>query len=958
MGRRVVFLAAVCTIASIGAPNLAKAQTVDASIIGRVTDESNLGIPGVTVTASSPALQVGQVTTVTDERGAYRLAPLPIGTYGLVYSLQGFNTVRQEGIRLTAGFVATINTQLTVGALEESITVTAAPTLDVTTTTATTRITKELLELLPSNRNGVLSMMALAPGLRGPLDIPSNFTAVPSFKSYGREGEQWSLLEGVLTAAPSGSSGAANYWDYTTFDETQVAGIGKGVESPIRGVHFAAIVKSGGNDFHGSFTSQGTNRNFQGNNIDDDLRARGITTGGRLDRQWDLGGDLGGRIIRDRLWFYGGLRKRLGANEITGVTDPQGNAVDTVQDQHFETIKSSWQTTPTLQFIGYYGRGTKGVDNDALTPFTAWDVRRFYWVEAHTQKLETKWVKGNSVVSLQTGAWIYQFAQETPIEPSVESRTRDLVTLRTTGNLGTSERLNNKEQGRYHQTGSWTWYKPDLFYGPHQLKVGFDHIWEYNRVIGFDRPNGNYIRVFSNGVPSQLITENAPILAKANANFSGVYLNDSWTVGDHLTINLGARYDRDALWVPEQCQEAGTFSAAACTDRIQRNTWNSLTPRLSVAWDVRGDGTSAVKAGYGRYVLMRNAGGGQFNNPFAGGSAGIGTTTWRWRDLNNDRQYQAGEVNLDPTGSDYISGINPFTFRGVLNPPDPGEEQPKEDQVFIGYERQIGADLSVRITGLYNRVIDPQRTVGIQRPYDVYNIPITRPDPGPDGVVGSADDPGATLTYFDYPAQFAGAQNSGLMRSNPPQPSTYFRTIEVAANKRFTRGWTINSSFSGTKAHEPFLETGSGGGGEGQVRPHTPNDEINIGNFGWEWTANIAFVKQLPLGMFVAANYQGRSGEKGARQVLLTGGARVPNLVMNAEPYGSLQLPAINTIDVRIDKKFSLGGRHSLATKVTFFNILNANTTLAWNVRSGPSFKLPTSILPARFVDFSATYSF
>jgi len=932
-------------------------QTLDASIIGHVTDESNLPMPGVTVTAAGPALQIGQLTGVTDERGNYRIAPLPIGTYDVTYTLPGFQTVRQEAVRLTAGFVATINVQLKIGTLEEAITVTATPTVDVTTTTATTRITKELLELLPSNRNGVLSMMALAPGLRGPLDIPANFTAVPSFKSYGRDGEQWSLLEGVLTAAPSGSSGAANYWDYTTFDETQVAGIGKGVESPIRGVHFAAIVKSGGNDFHGSFTGQGTNKSVQGDNIDDALRARGITTGGKLDRQWDLGGDLGGRIIRDKLWFYGGLRKRVGANQITGVTDPEGQAVDTEQSQHFETWKSSYQPTRSLQFIGYYGRGTKGVHNDALTPFTAWDVRRFYWVEAHTQKIESRWVRGNTIVSLQTGAWIYNFAQDTPEEPGSAPRTRDLVTMRTAGNTGVTERMNNKEQGRWHNTGSVIWYKSNSFGGNHQVKVGFDDISEYNRVIGFNRPSGNYTLVFSNGSASQITTENAPILARAESRFSSMYVNDRWTVRN-LTLNVGGRYDHDTLGVPGQCQEAGTFSASACIDGFDRNNFNSFVPRVSAAYDLSGNGTAALKAGYGRYVLMRNAGGGQFNNPFAGGGAGIGTTTWRWHDLNGDRLYQPGEVDLNPSGNDYLSGINPFAFRGILNPPDPNEKQPKEDQIFIGYERQIGTDLSVRITGLYNRVIDAQRTVGVQRPYSAYNIPIVRPDPGPDGSVGTADDPGRNLTYWDYGPEYAGAQNSGLMRSNPPQPRAYFRTIELAANKRFTQRWTLNSSLSATKAHEPFLETGAGGGGEGAVRAYTPNDEINVGNFGWEWTSNIAFVYELPHAVFVAANYQGRSGEKGARQVLVSGGVRIPNVVMNAEPYGSLQLPAINTLDLRFDKKLRLSKGQSLALKATVFNIMNANTTLAWNVRSGPSFKLPTSILPARFVDFTGTYSF
>jgi hypothetical protein len=961
MLRKFCVSSAFCALALISCTSLAFGQTAAASITGRVTDDTGLDVPGATVTATSPALQVGEMTTVTDERGNYRLSPLPIGTYEVTYTLPGFQSVKQENVRLGVGFVATLNVVLKVGSLNETITVSGvAPTVDVKSTETSTRITKETLEMLPSNRNGVLSMMSQAPGLRGPLDIPTNFTAVPSFRSYGREGNQWSTLEGVYTAAPSGSSGAANYWDYGTFDETQVAGIGKSVEAPIRGVAFAAIVKSGGNDLHGTITGAGTNHNFQSSNLDDALTARGINSGGLLEKQWDLGGDAGGRIVRDKIWFYGGLRKRLDATDYLGLTDPGGAPVPYIQAQHFETAKLSYQATQGLRFIGFYSRGTKQTDNTGLTPFAAWDTRYVYWVESHTQKVEAQYVKGNVVLSLQSGVWIYNFAQNTPMAPSNVARTEDLVTQRSTGNSGVTTRLNNKEQGRLHQTGSLTWYKPNSFKGNHTLKVGFDDIPEYNDVIGVNQPSGHYTLIFSNGVPSQIRTNNAPTVATAKSHFTGVYGSDNWTIGRRLTLNLGARFDHDNLWVPSQCQTGGAFSAALClTDDIRRATWNSIAPRLSGVYDLGGHGTSAIKSGWGRFDLVRNAGGGQFNNPFSGGAAGAGNTTYRWRDLNGDKQYQPGEANLDPTGPDYLSGGNYYQFAGSLNLPDPHEGQPKEDQFFLGYERQVGADVSVRVTGLYNRVLHAQRTVGIQRPYAAYNIPITRPDPGPDGVLGTSDDPGRSLTYWDYSAQYAGSQNSGLMRSVPAgQPTATFRTIEFAASKRFTKGWALSSSFSATKAHEPFLETGSGGGGEGAVRPYTPNAEINVANTTWEWLANASFVYQFSHGLFAAANYQGRSGDPGARQVLVVGGTRIPNLVINAEPYGSLQLPPINTLDLRFDKKFTLSRHQSVALKLNVFNVLNANTTLSWNVRSGPSYLLPTSILPPRFVALSATYAF
>jgi hypothetical protein len=120
------------------------AQGATASIIGQLTDESGSVLPGVTVTATSPAMQVLQMMSVTDDRGEYRLTPLPIGTYAVDYSLAGFQGIRREGLRLTIGFTAKVDVVMKVGALAETLTVSgAAPVVDVTSTATSTQLTKE-----------------------------------------------------------------------------------------------------------------------------------------------------------------------------------------------------------------------------------------------------------------------------------------------------------------------------------------------------------------------------------------------------------------------------------------------------------------------------------------------------------------------------------------------------------------------------------------------------------------------------------------------------------------------------------------------------------------------------------------------------------------------------------------------------------------------------------------------
>jgi len=306
----------VVLIMSLFAFDLAAAgqAQVTGSIVGRVTDESGAVLPGVTVTATSPALQVPQVVNVTTVQGDYRLTPLPIGTYEVVFTLTGFQTVRRETIRLTAGFIARIDVVLKVGAIEESITVAASPTVDVQSTGAVTVLTKETLEVVPSSRAGLISLMNQSPAVRSQMDIGgSQSNILPAMRVYGigTQATSWLVLDGVVTTDAGQTGGGGSYFDYASFEEARMQTIANDVEVPNRGVNVNLIVKSGGNEFHGTMSWEQTNDTFQGSNLDDTLKAQGITAPNNLVRRFYGGGDVGGRIVRNKLWFYTGLRGRM-----------------------------------------------------------------------------------------------------------------------------------------------------------------------------------------------------------------------------------------------------------------------------------------------------------------------------------------------------------------------------------------------------------------------------------------------------------------------------------------------------------------------------------------------------------------------------------------------------------------------------------------------------------------------
>jgi len=920
----------------------AVAQTPDASIIGQVRDESGAVLPGAAVTATSPSLQVPSIVVVTNEIGEYRISPLPIGTYEVTYTLPGFGTVKQSDIRLTVGFVAKLDVVLKVGSLEENVTVSGgSPVVDVTSTVTSTRLTKETLELTPSTRNGVLSLMQQAPGLRGNLDLGgSNFSAIPSFSAYGQSNEQWSTLEGVLTQDPIGGTASGNYWDYSAFEETQVSAIGKGVEIPVRGVQLGAIVKTGGNDFHGSGFFSGTNYHFQSNNIDDTLRSQGITSPNTLEKQWDGSGDVGGRIVRDKLWFYVAIRRRELAEDVLGVSQPDGSPAVHTQEQRFGTVKLSVQANRANRFVAFFMDGLKTEEGNDVSLLRPWDSRTSGHVPTGTGKVGWQGVWGNLAAAAQYGHFYYNadYLAHAGGAPS----TMDIIT-RVIGGDSTTGRtfIWNK---RHHTNGTLTYFKSNGLLGNHEIKAGFDYMAEQGTQGASARVAGDYQLLFRNGAPFEINAYNSPN-SPANAGwYLGTYVADNVTIGRRLTLNVGARYAYQPVWVPAQCGESGgTFTPAPClTSDVRFKTFTSVAPRVSLAFDLTGKGRTVLKAGWGRFDTKRTFNQTNQANPFANT-----TTVYLWHDLNSNRLYEPGEVNLNTSGPDFVSQ------NGTANTiPDPNEPQEKENQYFLGLEHELVRDFSVRVTGIYANLYNVSQRLRTLRPPSTYSVTITKPDPGPDNVVGTADDPGTTLTYWDYPSAYAGAAFEQNMYTSPAgTPDQTFKTIEVAASKRLSRNWTFNASYSATKKHIPVVEFAF----------NDPNALYNTSDDNWEWIGRVSGAYTFPHGITASVNSENRTGLSQARTVTLTGGPSTPSLVVNAGPLGSLQVPAYHGIDARVEKAFRLAGAQKFTVRLNVYNLTNVNTILSWTTASGANFMKPsgiTGIAPPRLIELSAQYSF
>ncbi len=932
LSRALVGLLAVLALA---APALAQSPTT-ATIVGQLTDESGSVLPGATVSASGPALQVPEVTATTDARGEYRLIELPPGTYTVTYSLAGFQTVKRDGIRLVAGFIAKIDVPLKVGALAETVTVSGqSPVVDVTSTTTRTDFLAEALEAIPTSQNSLRSLLIQAPGVRSNLDVGGSGTgSLPTIGAFGRLGQSQPMLEGINGREATGSAGGS-YYDYASFQEAQVSTFANDAESAVPGVMFNAIVKSGGNDFHGTYSGSYESPKLQSDNIDSTLVSEGITSGNPLVKRYDLSGDLGGRVVTNKVWFYGGGRKQLNNNDVIGCAKPDGTPCDQPLGLWFLTGKASIQFTPNQKVVVFDQNHHKSFIGGTST-FVPWESRYDQEQPGGNGKIEWDGIFGSGILAtLQYGHWFYHSAKT---DFSDNTATFDLVTQQRTG-----EQINSYVTPGYNDnrrndfTGSVSAFKKDWLHGDHNLKAGWEYFHEHNsQAATGERPGGDYVEEFQRGVPFELVTYNIPVVPLNSVNYGGAYLKDSWSVNRRLTLDIGVRFDHYNMFIPEQTRDAGPFAPAATFAAIQFPIWNKVVPRLHAAYDVTGDGKTVVKGGWGRFNEIRQA----YSEPEPFNPNAIITTTYRWHDLNGDGRYEPGEVNLDPNGPDFLSNSGGTTY--VVNP---NEQQPQLDEFSLSLDRELVTNLAVRVSTVYARGFNNRRLLNTLRPYSAYNIPITNPNPA---------EPGTTITYYDYSPSLQGLAFQNFEFVNDPNYVNTWWSFEGAVVRRLSNRWQVQASFSATKKNLQTVESGE----MRPLYPLTPNDEINAKDETWDWLGKVSGSYEFPWEILVSENYQLISGQPWAKQALLTGGKEIPSLVVNAEAIGAERLPTIHMVDLRVEKTIAAFRTSKIRLRADVFNALDVNAATSVNQRVGATVGVPTAIVPPRIVAFGASFLF
>jgi hypothetical protein len=314
-------------------------------------------------------------------------------------------------------------------------------------------------------------------------------------------------------------------------------------------------------------------------------------------------------------------------------------------------------------------------------------------------------------------------------------------------------------------------------------------------------------------------------------------------------------------------------------------------------------------------------------------------------------------VNLDVNSSDFRS-ITAASNR-ILNP---NLESPNTWETTVSFEREMAANMGLRlmyvhklVSGSINNTLPSNSTVTINtlRPYSAWSVPITRRDPGPDGILGNADD-GGRVTLFDYSAAFRGAAFVNTQIVNATNADRY-DSIEGTVTKRFSSRWTGQVSYFVVKNHRWLASVFT-----------SPNDEFFPLDETWTWAGSVSGSYRLPAGVTVSGFLQSKNGALGQRtyifrQVDPDGGPSIAqngNTTIRLEPYGSQKLSAQNILNLRGSKDFSLGGGRRFEIDVDVFNVLNAATPTNANFQAGPSFGFITGVIPARIARLGARFRF
>jgi hypothetical protein len=963
-------------------PAAARAQS---GIAGVVKDSTGGALPGVTVEAASPALIEKMRTVVTDESGLYKIVDLRPGTYTVTFTLAGFTSFKRDGVELPANFTATINGDLKVGSMEESVTVTGlTPVVDMQNPAQQQILPRSVIDAVPTGKS-LWSIGSLVPGvvLSGQDVGGSRGMQQLTMTVHGSDSRDDSVqVDGM--SLNSFEDGVQTYYNDMMFEEMNYQTSAISAETSGAGVRLNMIPKEGGNALRGTLYFGLEPGQWVADNSTPALVARGLVSAGNMKINRDLSGGLGGPIMKDKLWFFFSSR-RWGVDQYTN------NSFYNADPTH-----RTWQPDPTKQvvdnnliksgvlrltylagphkFAAYLDRiqkfrghecGSNVLEETCGIRFP----RIYYTAEAkYTGTLTNKLlVEGGLAINNET----YSTGDS---QPSVQFG--DIPRTEITGVPGGAP-----------AGGAWGAPTTRNFRWPNLMEVVTgaatyvtgSHAFKAGAQIGHGHEARNQttggggvaylVQRYRVGAPDSVIVYNTPVSDDNVGQYDvGIFAQDSWTM-HRLTISPGVRVELFNSYYPAQTSPAGRFIAArnfAAEAKSEQPHWKDVAPRIGAVYDLFGDNKTAVKASWGRYVRTYHGGFSSAYNPMA-----LTSDTRTWTDLNKDDIAQ-GDLSCDVNKSWNTPGceIGPPTKdigSRLTQAPAPGIKRPTNTEASAGIQRQIIPGMSVSLGYTrrdYQRIIFSQN-IAVQplgTPIGTGYTAVQVPNP---------IDASQTLTVYNLNPALLGATN--LLDQNSKNNKRSFNAWDLSFQSRVLGG----TVFGGASWGQQTLVT---------CDVTDPNyisaTAVGLRNcdqskFGMPYRAQykLSGTYPLPYGIAVSGSFRsepgGGGGANGAdasqnetysiSQTIfrnLTGQTltQTSALVALLQP-GSVYLPAINTVDLRLSKRMQLG-KARLQGQFDIFNALNANPVTGYTQTLGASYLKVSNILTARLFQVGATLTF
>jgi len=899
----------------------ASAQVSTGRIEVTAVDATGGVLPGVTVDLSGQQ----NATAVTGTSGVARFLSLAPGSYTVKATLQGFSQYLNNGVQVVAGGDVQLTAKMSVAGLKEQVKVTAeTPVINTKKTTDSTNVTLQELQDVPTARDPWVVLQTVPSVVIDRVNVGGNESGQQSgylAKGASAADATWSI-DGIPITDMAATGSSSVYYDFDMFQEMNVTTGGSDLTSSTGGVHLNMVLRSGTNTPHGSARLYFEGSGMQSNNMDPTLATNLGSPNGkgnRMNQYSDYGFEVGGPIIKDRLWGWGSL----GKTDIRLLTIRQTPDNTLLKNGN---LKLTGQATQNLRLNFTYVHANKlkfGRSASATRPpATTWNQTG----PSNMYKFEGNYVVGNNLFLTVRGA---HFPTGFALNPQ--------------GGLGANTEVYQDDSGVWHNS-YWNYAsnrpqntveaEGSYFKGSHEVKFGYS--WRRTTVESSSQLPGNDIVTYWNGYPNMIAGVASPWALSARARYQSLWAGDTMTL-DRVTFNAGIRFDWQSdgtLPVSEPAVPGFEQWLPAITSSAIPNAvkWNSASPRVAVTYALNQAHTTLLRASYALFAS-------QLGN---GTSNQISPVQYRYisfsaTDLNGDGIAQPNEINynniLSWTGFN-INDPTQLTTINQINKPS----VPKTHEIVVGVDHELMPNFGVSANFTWRRMVD----------YNWYpNIGVRQSDYVQVGTLsGSGLPDGSSYNVPLYAVDTSMLSDAALAGGTEfTSRQGYHRRylgLEVTATKRLSNHWMGRFGFSTNSDREYFDNpaTSIQNPTPGPTSPYVNGGDVitqmtGSGKSGiymllpkYQFIANGMY--QAPYGIDLGFNLVSRQGygEPWYQSRVATGDYfGTYKSVLLASNVGANRLPAVTSFDIRVGKLFKLN-RTNINFDLDVFNLFNAGTVL------------------------------